>query len=388
MSNILRIKCKVTITTLFLTFITFLSIVNIPILQPVPIFTINALAAIENRETTYLKFVSSTINESNTTKSNVSTVTTIPEIAKGHSIPPKGYLVQDLGNNLYAVSDGSYNTMFLVTERGVVAVDAPPSLGHKYLEAIAEVTDKPVNYVIYSHAHIDHIGAAGLFPKNVTIIAQEETARELQNAKSAASNISMIPPVPTITFSKNYTLDIGNQTLNLDYYGINHLPGNIFIYASQQKVLMLVDIIFPGWVPFAYLAIAKDTAGFIKAHDIALDNYDFDTIVAGHLTRLGTRDDVTTQREFVSDLEKAAAKANQEVNFSKIAQEVGHFDNPWMIFSKYIDAVDEKCVQIMSPRWESRLGGAAEFMSTHCFSMTESGRVDPTVQALLQNMTK
>jgi hypothetical protein len=29
--------------------------------------------------------------------------------------------------------------------------------------------------------------------------------------------------------------------------------------------------------------------------------------------------------------------------------------------------------------------GAAEFMSTHCFSMAEAGRVDPTVQALFQN---
>ena len=81
---------------------------------------------------------------------------------------------------------------------------------------------------------------------------------------------------------------------------------------------MLVDIIFPGWIPFPYLAIAKDTAGFIKAHDIALNDYDFDTIVAGHLTRLGTRNDVMVQKEFVSDLEKAAATVNQNVTFSKI----------------------------------------------------------------------
>ncbi len=362
-------------------------IINIPILVPVINMNPIALASMENDETAYLKFVATAIKESNGNNSNTSTVTAVPDEAKGPAIPTKGYLVQDLGNGLYSVSDGSYNTMFLVTDKGVVAVDAPPSLGQKYLSAIAEVTDKPINYVIYSHAHIDHIGAAGLFPKNVTIIAQEETARELQSAKAIAKNVTMVPPLPTITFSKNYTLEIGNQTLNLDYYGINHLPGNIFIYAPKQKVLMLVDIIFPGWVPFAYLAIAKDTAGFIKAHDIALNNYDFGTIVAGHLTRLGTRDDVTIQREFVTDLENAAARANQEVAFSKIAQDVGSFDNPWLIFSKYIDAVDKKCVQIMLPKWESRLGGAAEFMSTHCFSMTESGRVDPTVQALLQNST-
>ena len=128
-------------------------------------------------------------------------------------------------------------------------------------------------------------------------------------------------------------------------------------------------------------------SGFIKAHDISLNNYDFDTIVGGHLTRLGTRNDVIIQKEFVSDLEKAAARANQEVQFGKVASQVGHFDDPWLIFSKYIDAVGEKCVSNMLPKWENRLGGAQQFMSTHCFTMAQSGRIDPTVQALLQNST-
>ena len=345
----------------------------------------------ENEETAYLKFVSQTVNGSNssssTNKNSTTSTVQIPEAAKGPTIPAKGYLVQEIRDHLYWVTDGSYNTMFLVTDKGVVAVDAPPSIGKNYLKAIAEVTNKPVTYVIYSHAHLDHIGAAGIFPKNATFIAQQETAAELQRAKSVAKNVSMVPPIPTVTFTKNYTLQIGNQTLKLDYYGVNHLPGNIFIYAPKQKVLMLVDIIFPGWVPFPYLAIAKDVAGFIKAHDIALNNYDFDTIVAGHLTRLGTRNDVIVQKEFVSDLEKAAGKANQEVLFSKIASQVGRFDNPWLIFSKYIDAVNEDCVNNMLPKWENRLGGAQQFMSTHCFTMAESGRVDPTVHALLQNST-
>ena len=342
---------------------------------PLPIHNPNALASVEDEETAYLKFVSSTIKESNS--DNVTTQQ-IPEAAKGPAIPPKGYLVQEIRDHLYWVTDGSYNTIFLVTEKGVVAVDAPPSIGKNYLKAIAEVTNKPIAYVIYSHAHLDHIGAAGIFPKNATYIAQQETAGELQRAKSVAKNASMVPPIPTVSFSKNYTLQIGNQTLNLDYYGNNHLPGNIFIYAPKQKVLMLVDIVFPGWVPFPYLAIAKDVAGFIKAHDIALNNYDFNTIVAGHLTRLGTRNDVIIQKEFVSDLEKAASKANQEVLFSKVAQQVGRFDNPWLLFSKYIDAINENCVKDMLPKWGNRIGGAELFMSTHCFSMAEAERVEPT----------
>ena len=109
----------------------------------------------------------------------------------------------------------------------------------------------------------------------------------------------------------------------------------IYSFMHQNKEIMLVDIVFPGWIPFAYLAIAKDTAGFIQAHDIALNNnYDFDTIVAGHLTRLGTRADVEVQREFVTDLEKKAADANQNVTFSGIANQVGSFDNPWAAFQR------------------------------------------------------
>jgi hypothetical protein len=148
---------------------------------------------------------------------------------------------------------------------------------------------------------------------------------------------------------------------------------------------MLVDIVFPGWIPFAYLAIAKDTAGFIQAHDIALNNYDFDTIVAGHLTRLGTRADVEMQREFVTDLEKAAADANQNVTFSGIANQVGSFDNPWLLFREYIDTINKQCEDEMLPKWENRLGGAESFMLTHCFTITQSGRVDPTIRALFQD---
>ena len=103
------------------------------------------------------------------------TSTQIPESARGPAIPEKGYLVEEIGDNLYWVTDGSYNAMFLVTDEGVVAVDAPPSIGQNYLKAIAEVTDKPITHVIYSHAHLDHIGAAGIFPQNATYICHQAT---------------------------------------------------------------------------------------------------------------------------------------------------------------------------------------------------------------------
>lgn len=58
----------------------------------------------------------------------------LPEAAIGPTIPPeKGYFVEEIRGGLYWVTDGSYNTMFLVTNEGVVAVDAPPSIGANYI---------------------------------------------------------------------------------------------------------------------------------------------------------------------------------------------------------------------------------------------------------------
>ena len=114
---------------------------------------------------------------------NVQEINQIPETAKGPEIPSKGYLVEEIGDNLFWVTDGIYNTMFMVTNNGVIAVDAPPSIGKNYLKAISEVTENPITHLIYSHAHLDHIGASGIFPENITIIAHKKTLAELENAK-------------------------------------------------------------------------------------------------------------------------------------------------------------------------------------------------------------
>ncbi|MGH6915098.1 MAG: MBL fold metallo-hydrolase, partial [Geminicoccales bacterium] len=181
-------------------------------------------------------------------------------------------------------------------------------------------------------------------------------------------------PLPTITFADSYTLTVGDQTLQLDYHGSNHEPGNIFIYAPEQKVLMLVDVVFPGWVPFQDLALAEDVPGFIAAHDQALD-YDFETFVGGHLTRLGTPEDVETQRAYIMDIQANAAEALQTVDLMAIAQETG-FENQWLLFDTYLDAVAADCEEATLAEWGDRLGGAAVYTFGHCWQMMESLRVD------------
>ena len=292
-----------------------------------------------------------------------------PENAIGPQIDfSKGYLVEEISDGLFWVTEGAYQGMFLVTGEGVIAVDAPPSIGQNYLKAIEEVTDEPITHVIYSHTHKDHIGAANIFPDDVTIIAHKWTGDKLEISEDPNR------PGPTVTFEDNYTLELGNQKLELEYHGPMHVPGNIFIYAPQQKVLMLVDVIFPGWTPFKDLAMAEDVPFFIYSHEKILE-YDFETYIGGHLTRLGTPEDVKIQKEYFQDIQTNAAMANQQVDFMEIAQEVG-FENLWLVFQIYADTITQQCTDATVPNWIDRLGGVDLFTYDHCWKISESQRID------------
>jgi glyoxylase-like metal-dependent hydrolase (beta-lactamase superfamily II) len=292
----------------------------------------------------------------------------VPAGAQGPAIPAKGYLVQEIRGGLYWVTDGFYQAMFLTTGQGVILVDAPPSIGPNLPKAIAEVTSEPVAYVVYSHHHADHIGAAGQFAATATYVGQEETAALLTRSNDPNR------PVPTVTFKDTYTLTLGSQTLQLDYHGNNHEPGNTFVYAPKQKVLMVVDIVLPGWVPFTDLAIAEDVPGFVAAHDQILA-YDFDTFVGGHLTCLGTRQDIETAKAYVLDVKANAAQALQTVDFGAIAQRVGG-GNPWALFDAYLGAVAQACTDATLAKWKDTLGGADVYTYRHCWVMMESLRID------------
>ncbi len=307
----------------------------------------------------------------------------LPPTAFGPPIDPdKGYLVEEIAAGLYWVTEGTYIAMFLETDSGVIVVDAPPTLAAALPAAIGEVTAKPVTHFIYSHTHGDHVGAAGVLFPGATFIGHVDTAETL-----ARRNDPVRRPVPTQTFTDRMRLNIGGQRLQLRYPGPNHERGNIFIWAPVQKTLMWVDVVFPGWVPFKDLALAKDVPGFVAGHDAALA-LPFETFIGGHLTRLGTRDDVEIAKEYVMDVRAAAFEALATVDFFAVIGDIGFLDpedpsflNQWELFDVYLDRVAAAAEAIVLDKWLGVLGAADIFTFGHCLEMVESIRVDENAVA-------
>ncbi|MBI3775172.1 MAG: MBL fold metallo-hydrolase [Gammaproteobacteria bacterium] len=318
----------------------------------------------------------------NTTKNRESLVTKlknklypedIPLSAQGPAIPAKGYFVEEIKDGVYWITEGGYQMMFLTTGQGVIVVDAPPTIGSNIFAAIAEVTNEPITHLIYSHSHRDHIGSARLFPSTVQIIAHEDTYAQVKRA--AIESL----PLPTITFSDRYILSVGNKVVELAYYGPHHELGNIYIYVPRQKVLMLVDVIMPGWVPFKNLDWAQEVTGFLQAHDRVL-SYDFDTFIGGHVGRLGTRKEIETARDYISDVLANSAKAFKAIGLSVsdlyvVAREVGT-KNVWRVFDAYLDVVAQDCTERTLRQWRYRLAGADVFTEDHCWVVGQYLRLD------------
>ncbi|KAJ7920190.1 beta-lactamase-like protein [Mycena leptocephala] len=300
----------------------------------------------------------------------------LPSTADPVKIDPElGYFVGDLGGGVYWVTEGMYTNMFIVSTHGVIVVDAPPTMGHKLLYAIGNTTRIPVTHLVYSHLHSDHIGGASLFnASHPTIIAHTETLSLL----AALSPLDPLRPLPHVTFEDKYTLRVGNQTLDLSYHGPNHTPGNIFVYAPVQRVVLLIDVVFPGWAPFAELAISDDIPGWIAAHDVLL-TFDFDVLVAGHVGRLGTKQDVLLQKKYIEDLRASCTSAidgGVDVTAAIGPTVAANPGNLAAELKAYARVTAQTCADNTTSRWLGVLGGVDVFAFENAYRMMNAVRVE------------
>ncbi len=274
------------------------------------------------------------------------------------------YDLQEIKPGVYVVSAGGSNSMFLVTQEGVVVVDAPPAIGDKIFTVVSNVTDRPITHLIYSHAHKDHIGAANLF-ENVTIIAHNETAKILKERNDTNR------PVPDMSFSKEMNLPIGDQVLQLLYPGPYHQQGNIFVYLPEHKVLMAVDNVVPGGLLWKHLGVTPDVPALIKSIDQVLA-LDFDVFVGGH-GQPGTKQDILVQKEYVNDLRENAMAALNEVNRTQVIQGINGSN---AITETYFNALTKSCADKTDAEWQDKLEGVGVWTDEHCERMIISERVD------------
>ncbi|PRC94585.1 MBL fold metallo-hydrolase [Solimicrobium silvestre] len=304
-------------------------------------------------------------------------VSVLPQIkAKTLPVDPqKGYLVKEVRPGVYVITDGMYQSAFMTTGKGVILFDAPPSFGGHIISAVAEVTSEPIVELVYSHVHVDHIGSADLILKqfpHLKIVAEEGTAEFLREMKDPHR------PMPNRIFKDHLSLKLGSATAELKV-GHWHSPeGDLFIYLPGKKFLMAIDTLAAGSVPFMGFDLTMNMHDYMKVFDQILA-YDFDVLVAGHLTYLADRNDVQVTKDYVTDVYTTVKRihdtANQMDIMSKAAQKYT-WDNKFAVFRTVLDEVTEQCAKEIQGRWINKLDGVDVFVTSHCSTALVYARWD------------
>lgn len=289
----------------------------------------------------------------------------LPQIkAKAPQIDPKkGYVVQQLKPEVYMITEGAYESVFVTTGKGVVLFDAPPSFAQHIVQAVADTTPEPIVELVYSHLHIDHIGGAVLIQKqipNLEILAEEGTANFLREMRDPHR------PVPTRTFKDHYTLKLGSLTATMTL-GHWHTPeGDLLISIPDKKVVIAIDAFSSGATPFMNFDLTMNMHDYLTFLD-QLGDMDFDLIVPGHHSTPATREDLEIAKSYVTDVYMTITRILAEDHQALKTRAVQKYaENSWAVASVLINSEVNQCAEEVKSRWINRLEGVDIWVSSHC----------------------
>lgn len=280
--------------------------------------------------------------------------------------PETGLHVSEIEPGLFFVTEGIYQSAFLVTDVGVVVLDAPPSFAKRLRMAISlEAPDRPITHLVYSHGHTDHVGGSKVFGdiEGLRIVASSGVADSL--ARRADPRIL----APTETFDGRREMTIGGETIRLRTLSFHSADEDTLIHLPGKRFLMAVDTITPGEAPFMNFGATADVGAYLDAFDVFLE-YDFEHFLSGHVSVLGTRDDVVAARDYAFDVRDTirAGMGGFEGRFGAAFTALGH-RNANLAYRYAIESVRDDCAQQVIGRWGDKLSVVDVWAASHCEQM-------------------
>ena len=164
-----------------------------------------------------------------------------------------GPISEDLGGGFWLVT-GGYGAVVADFKDYIVVVEGPQN-DMRSLQIIAEakrlVPNKPIRYVINTHAHFDHSGGLRAFiAEGATIITHKDNKafyeKVFKNPHSLVpdtlSKMNPAPPLKIETVDEKKVLTDGEHTIDIYHLeGSTHAMGTLIVYLPKQKALVEAD---------------------------------------------------------------------------------------------------------------------------------------------------
>ncbi len=223
-----------------------------------------------------------------------------------------------VAGNVWFLKGSGGNIAATVGDDGVAIVDdqfAP--LSAKIHAALAQLSPKPVKFVLNTHWHFDHTGGNVAFADTATIFAHENVRKRMQKGDTILG--LLVEPaapaaLPVVTFERGLSLWWNGEEIRAIHPAPGHTDGDAVIWFTKSNVVHLGDDFVTYGFPFVDLKSGGSVTGLIQALDSILGQIPKDAkIIPGH-GEVSTVDDV---RKFRSALEEMVGAVKKGLKAGK-----------------------------------------------------------------------
>jgi cyclase len=216
-----------------------------------------------------------------------------------------------LADNLYMLEGSGGNIGLLTGPEGAVMVDdqfAP--LAQKLQAAIAELTDKPVRFVLNTHYHFDHSQGNEAFGRaGAVIIAHDNTRTRLMAPHDIDTFNIHLPPwpavaLPVITFPQSMSLHLNGEDIEAIHLPHAHTDTDVALYFKKANVMHVGDVFAGNFFPFIDTEHGGSLDGVLAALDVIAKKAKPDTrFIRGHAP-VGTQADLKEYQNMLVTVRK------------------------------------------------------------------------------------
>ncbi len=162
-----------------------------------------------------------------------------------------------------------------------------------------ELAGRPIDFVINTHAHGDHVGGNVYVTERGTIVVSHDKLRERMEGDE---QLNTGPgALPVITFSDRMTFHVNGEEAVAIHVPAAHTDGDAIIHFVNANVIAAGDLSFRGLFPFIDLDSGGTVAGYIDGMQMLIDMGDENTkYITGHGavgTRAGLQQDLAMLRD-------------------------------------------------------------------------------------------
>ena len=211
----------------------------------------------------------------------------------------------------------------LASQKGLVVIDTTGS--RSAAETMRTLIEqefgrKDFAYVVNTHNHGDHVLGNPVFPDAV-VVCHENCRKALTQPGPQAAQFQK---QSYKTFDDRMSLDLGNLTLNLIYFGRAHSNNDIFIQVPEEGLLMTGDLFLErGFLPLfsGFGQTDLDVPRWIEVLNEVLDGKDrVEHVIPGHRD-IWEKERLVRWRDYIVKLWTGLVAAEKEGVAFKDAQD-------------------------------------------------------------------